>query len=195
MTQAVADKVLKRLHTLYGAPNTDNPPELYKEFSAALAPYRSDILSKAVDRVRAERSFPGWPTVGELVKACRDVSEEMTDRTFNQPSPTFGKEPVSQEVATRLLGQARQLLDTRRSFPNLMATARAWARHHNCKVTVDVDQDPPMIDEHGRVVPFGWRPGGSTAQVQERSHWASLQEATGLEASEIDRIMETIPNR
>jgi hypothetical protein len=156
MTQAVADKVLKRLHTLFGAPNTDSPPGLYAEFSAALAPYRSDILSKAVDRVRADRAFPGWPTVGELVKACREVSEEMVDRTFNQPSPEYTKPPVSQETAVRLMGAARQALDPRRSFPNIMASARAWARDHNCKVTVGVVGGHPMVDEHGRAVPFGY---------------------------------------
>ncbi len=159
MTQAVADKVLKRLHTLYGAPNTDSPPDLYAEFAAALAPYRSDILSKAVDRVRSDRAFPGWPTVGELVKACREVSDEMVDRTFNQPSATYDKPPVSPEQAAKLMGFAKHFMDPRRSFPALMDSARAWARHHACKVTVDVDQDPPMWDEHGRTIPFGWKIG------------------------------------
>lgn len=156
MTQAVADKVLKRLHTLYGPPNTDSPPDLYAEFSAALAPYRSDILAKAVDRVRAERTFPGWPTVGELVKACREVADEMVERHFEQPSPTYDKPPVTPEVAKRLLGQATQFLDPMRSFPNIMASARKWARDHNCKVTVDVSENPPMWDEHGRTIPFGY---------------------------------------
>lgn len=159
MNQDVATKVLRRLQTLYGMPNTEYPKELYAEFSAALAPYRSDILNKAVDRVRSERTFPGWPTVGELVKACRDVSDEMADRTFNKPSPEYDREPVSQEAAARLMGHARQLLDPRRSYPNLMATARLWARHHNCKVTVAVGYEKPMADEFGRIIPFGWKPG------------------------------------
>ena len=159
MNQDVITKVIRRLQTVYGAPQSDYPAELFAEFSAALAPYRSDILTKGVDRVIRERAFSTWPTVGEVVKACREVCEEMADKTFNQPVAEYAKEPVSKEAATRLMGMARQMLDPRRSFPNMMDTARAWARHHMCKVPVDVDQDPPMFDEHGREIPFGWKPG------------------------------------
>lgn len=159
MTRDVMDKVVRRLIVVYGEPKDVEPRELFAEFFKALESYRSDILGKATDRVIRERAYPTWPTVGEMVKACREVSEEMVDRTFNQPSPEYTKPPVSQETAVRLMGAARQALDHRRSFPNMMATARAWARAHNCKVTVDVDEWPYMWDEHGTEIPFGWKIG------------------------------------
>ena len=62
-------------------------------------------------------------------------------------------------TSRQLVSRKQHFMDPRRSFPALMDSARAWARHHNCKVTVDVDQDPPMWDEHGRTIPFGWRIG------------------------------------
>ena len=159
MSRDVMDKVIRRLIVVYGEPKDVEPKELFAEFFKALGTYRSDILSKAADRVIAERAFPGWPTVGEVVKACREVSEEMADRNFSQPSPTYDKPPVSPEQAAKLMGFAKHFMDPRRSFPALMDSARAWARHHACKVTVDVDQDPPMWDEHGRTIPFGWKIG------------------------------------
>lgn len=155
------DRVVRRLVTVYGVPQgVADPKELFGEFFKALNGYSPEILSTGCDRVIRDRAFSSWPTVGEVVKACRDVADEAADRTHRQPTadePVF--EPVSQEQAAHLLGQAMQHLDPRRSFPNMMATARAWAKHHNCKVIVDVDQDPPMTDEHGRVIPFGWKPG------------------------------------
>ena len=57
MNQDVITKVIRRLQTVYGAPQSDYPAELLAEFSAALAPYRSDILTKGVDRVIRERAF------------------------------------------------------------------------------------------------------------------------------------------
>lgn len=150
---------LRRLAAVYGDPQTEFKGELIAEFKAALAPYRADILTKAIDRVIRERAFPTWPTVGEVVKACREVSDEMADRNFSQPSPVYDKPPVSQEQAAKLMGYARHFMDPRRAYPALMDSARAWARHHGCKVTVDVDQDPPMWDEHGRTIPFGWKIG------------------------------------
>ncbi len=156
MSRDVMDKVLRRLIVVYGEPKDVEPKELFAEFFKALGSYRGDILSKATDLVIRERAFPGWPTVGEVVKACREVSDEMADRHIEQPSPVYDKPPVTPEVAKRLLGQATQFLDPMRSFPNIMASARKWARDHNCKVTVDVSENPPMWDEHGSVIPFGY---------------------------------------
>ena len=159
MSRDVMDKVIRRLIVVYGEPKDVEPKELFAEFFKALGSYRGDILSKAADLVIRERAFPGWPTVGEVVKACREVADAMADRHVEQPSPVYDKPPVGQQEAARLMGYAKHFMDPRRSFPALMDSARAWARHHNCKVTVDVDQDPPMFDEHGRTIPFGWKIG------------------------------------
>ena len=156
------DKVLRRFIVVYGEPKNVEPRELFAEFFAALANFRSDILGKAADRVIRDRIFPTWPTVGETVKACRDVADELDDKHIPQiPREAREHKPIDQEVAKDLLAKAHAGLDPRNSFVGIQARARAWASHHNCKVIIDVDAQwgCEVVDEHGRIVPIGWKVG------------------------------------
>lgn len=162
MTEHVS-KAMRRLAAVYGEPQTEFKPELFAEFFAALSGFRGDVLAKAVDRVVRERHFPTWPTVGEVVKACRDVADEIADKfSPDKPKEHRRYEPVDQEVAKALLSKAMASLDKKNQFEGIRSRARAWARNNNCKVTMfpnAEDWGTEVIDEYGRIVPIGWRPG------------------------------------
>lgn len=156
-------KAIRRLAAVYGEPKTDYKPELFAEFISALENYRSDVVAYGVDRVIRDRAYPTWPTVGEVVKACRDVADEMSDKCHPAGSAPNGRtyDPVDQATAKELLTKAMAGMDTRNNFVSIRARAGAWVKHHNCRVTTDVDAPwgQEVVDEFGRVVPIGWKPG------------------------------------
>lgn len=157
-------KAMRRLAAVYGEPQTEFKPELFAEFVSALSGFRGDVLAKAVDRVVRERHFPTWPTVGEVVKACRDVADELADKYSPQrPKEQRRYEPVEQELAKELLAKAMIGLDPRNNFEDIRRRARGWARENNCKVTVHpaAAWGCEVVDEYGRVVPIGWKPGAA----------------------------------
>lgn len=158
-------KAMRRLVAVYGEPKTEFGEDLFDEFNAALSGFRGDVLTKGVDRIVRDRAYQNWPTVGEVVKACRDIADEMADK--HVPSGQFENrkyEPVDQKIAERLLTAAMKGLDPRNSFPAIQARADAWHRQTGvpCCIKVSEPWGQEVKDIHGRIVPIGWRMGDAT---------------------------------
>lgn len=157
-------KAIRRLLAVYGTPKTDEPDILFEEFRKALTGFRADILAKGVDAVIKDRAFSNWPTVGEVVQACRDVSAAMSD-SFAPEHKKFGhdwkKAPVDPIIAKALLDGFNKTMNAGNTFADINARATAWARFHRCKVTIDVSKPwgEEVVDEYGRIVPIKWKIG------------------------------------
>lgn len=161
MNVDVLNKVIRRFSAAYGPPQVEEPAELFEEFSKALAGTRGDLLTKGVDTVIKERVFPGWPTVGEVVKACRDAADELASN-FSRPQPVYPKNaPVHPTIAKALLEGFNKAMHSGNAFADINARASAWGRYHNCKVTIDVSKTwgEEVVDEFGRIVPIRWKMG------------------------------------
>lgn len=102
MSQAVYAKVIKRLSNVYGAPNTADQESFYDEFCKALKGYSEALLEKAIDTVVKERTFPGWPVVGEVVEAVNRVA-----RTNSGPPPEHVKFAREAETGKKYVDPAR----------------------------------------------------------------------------------------
>ena len=162
MSREVMDKVVRRFIVLYGEPKDVEPKELFAEFFKALGSFRGDILTKGADEVIRNHTFPTWPTVGEVVKSCRAVAESLADRYVREEPPkTPPREPVSPKVAKALLEGFRHSMNSGNDFAGIRKRAHAWAKHHNCKVTMNVSAPwgEEVVDQYGRIVPIGWRTG------------------------------------
>lgn len=160
MNQEVNQRVLRRFMTVYGEPNTVDPDGLFEEFSKALGGTRPDILTKGVDRVIKAHTFPAWPTVGEVVKECRLVADELADKFQGKEEPkNTWREPVAPEVAKALMAGFNRTMAAKNTFDDIAARASAWARHHGVSVSVDVSAPwgKEAVDSMGRIVPIGWR--------------------------------------
>jgi len=159
VSSEVITRVLRRLSAVYGEPQTEFTEELFGEFARALAAYRADILTNAVDRVIRDRAFPTWPTVGEVVKACREVADEMADKYVPErvPPPREYK-PVDQHVAEALLRRARASINAGNSFNEIVARKRAWEADTGSRCTIDVKWPwgEEVRDSDGTIVPIGY---------------------------------------
>lgn len=163
---AEINKAIRRLLAVYGTPKTEEPEILFDEFAKALSGFRSDILVNGIDRVIRERAFSAWPTVGETVKACRDVCGEMADRVPQQPAADYSRRtPVPSVVAKALLQGFAKTMEAKNTFNDIKLRYDLWHRTHGCKVFLDVSKPwgEEVYDEFGRVVPIGWPKEGETA--------------------------------
>lgn len=161
MNADVLNKVIRRFAAAYGEPQVEEPAELFAEFSKALAGNRADLLTKGVDTVIKERVFPGWPTVGEVVKAVRDASEEMASRFVPEQPKYTNKDPVPPVIAKALLEGFNKTMLAGNAFADIQARANAWGRFHNIGVTITVSAPwgEEVVDANGQIVPIGWKPG------------------------------------
>lgn len=151
-------KAIRRLMAVYGTPKTDEPQILFDEFAKALSGFRTDLLAKGVDRVIKDRAFSTWPTVGEVVKACRDVCDEMLDRNVPEHQTYPKREPVKPEIAKALLQGFSRTMDAKNTFADIKLRYDLWYRAHGCKVFMDLSKPwgQEVWDERGRIVPIGW---------------------------------------
>jgi len=151
-------KSIRRLLAVYGTPKTDEPEILFDEMSKALSGFRTDILTKGVDRIIKDRSFSTWPTVGEVVKACRDACDEMGDRYAVERPNYQRREPVPPEVAKALLQGFAKTMEAKNTFKDIKLRYDLWHRKHGCRVFLDVSKPwgEEVWDERGRIVPIGW---------------------------------------
>lgn len=158
-------KAIRRLLAVYGTPKTDEPDILFEEFTKALSGFRTDILAKGVDRVIKDRAFSTWPTVGEVVKACRDVCDEMADSQAPVQQDYPKREPVAPEVARALMQGFAKSMDAKNTFNDIKLRYELWHRTHGCKVFIDVSKPwgEEVWDEYGRIVPIGWPKEGKAA--------------------------------
>lgn len=158
-------KAMRRLVAVYGEPKTEFGEDLFDEFNAALSGFRGDVLTKGVDRIVRDRAYQNWPTVGEVVKACRDVADEMADKHIpSEPVQSRKHEPVDQQVAANLLADAMSHMDERNKFTAIQARADAWHRQTGvpCRIKVSSPWGKEVVDVQGRIVPIGWRMGDAT---------------------------------
>lgn len=159
MSSEVITRVLRRLSAVYGEPQTEFTEDLFTEFAKALAAYRADILTNAVDRVIRDRAFPTWPTVGEVVKACRDVADEMADKYVPErvAAPREYK-GVDQDTASKLLARARAAINAGNSFDEIVARKRAWEADTGKRCIIDVKWPwgEEVQDSDGMIVPVGY---------------------------------------
>lgn len=98
MTQAVFQKVIRRLSRTYGAPTNGDPEAITEEFCKALGGYSESLLERAMDRVIRERTFPGWPTVGEVVDALEHVAALKTVKAPEHVKFTLEPDPNARYV-------------------------------------------------------------------------------------------------
>lgn len=92
---------IARLRTLYGEPDTDNLEAYLNEFREVFEGYADAVMDKAVSRLRIERKFKTWPTIGEF-KKCADACLGDVQRPTRVPwghDPTWSKECVKQAYA------------------------------------------------------------------------------------------------
>lgn len=151
-------KAIRRLMAVYGTPKTDEPQILFDEFAKALSGFRTDLLAKGVDRVIKDRAFSTWPTVGEVVKACRDVCEEMADKHVVEFPKPDRRAPVPPDVAKALLQGFAKTMEAKNTFADIKLRYDLWYRTHGCKVFMDMSKPwgEEVWDVYGRIVPIGW---------------------------------------
>lgn len=151
MNQDVVNKVIRRLVVAYGPPQVEDPNELFEEFSKALAGTRGDLLTKGVDVVIKERVFPGWPTVGEVVKACREAGEELAAR-FVPPQTAYPKNaPVHPTIAKALLEGYNKTLLAGNAFADIRARC---PREPGATIDVSQPWGQEVCDAQGNIVPI-----------------------------------------
>lgn len=151
MNADVLNKVIRRLAAVYGEPQVDEPSELFQEFSKALAGTRGDLLTKGVDTVIKERVFSGWPTVGEVVKACRDAGEALADR-YTPEKPVYrNSDPVPPVVAKALLDGFTKAMNSGNCFADIVART---PRAQGSTIDVSADWGQEVLDPSGNIVPI-----------------------------------------
>lgn len=151
MNADVLNKVIRRLAAVYGEPQVDEPSELFQEFSKALAGTRGDLLTKGVDTVIKERVFSGWPTVGEVVKACRDAGEAIADRYVPEPPKYSTSDPVPPEIAKALLEGFHRTMAASNSFADIVART---PRTQGSTIDVSTVWGCEVCDHDGNIVPI-----------------------------------------
>ncbi|MGB4865363.1 MAG: hypothetical protein WBP38_05660 [Hyphomicrobium sp.] len=151
MNQDVANRVIRRLVVAYGDPQIEYPDELFEEFSKALAGTRGDILTKGLDTVIKERVFPGWPTVGEVVKACREASEALAERYAPEQPKYSRNEPVSPTVAKALLEGFARTTSAGNAFADIVARC---PRTQGSTIDVSAFWGNEVCDPEGNIVPI-----------------------------------------
>lgn len=114
---SVEKLVIERLFRLYGEPNRISPEDMdgfLEEYADALEGYAPNILAKAMDRVRDNHAYPTWPTVGEIVKACRHYvpSQPATSKGWDA-----GNTAKSEESKRRVRQMAEQFRASVKPMP------------------------------------------------------------------------------
>ncbi len=151
MNHDVVNKVIRRLVIAYGEPQIENPDDLFEEFSKALAGTRGDILTKGVDLVIRERVFPGWPTVGEVVKACRSVAQENARPEIEKPVEHREPSPEERERVSTLLRSVMKTLDAGNSFAEIR---RRCPMDKGATIDVSAPWGEEVRDGRGNIVPI-----------------------------------------
>ena len=147
-------KAIRRLLAVYGEPKTDEPELLFEEFEKALTGMRADLLVKGVDAVIKNRAFSTWPTVGEVVQACRDASAAMADnyapehQRFPKSAPSRAVDPAE---AKRLLDSFTKSMGSGNSFAEIIARV---PREAGSTVNVERPWGEEVQDQHGNIVPI-----------------------------------------
>ena len=70
----VTKTVFVRFDALYGPPKTKSPDLFFDEYEKALSGYDTAILSKALEVVIRGHQYPTWPTIGQIIQACKAVA-------------------------------------------------------------------------------------------------------------------------
>ena len=160
MSQAVFQKVIRRLSRTYGAPTNGDPEAITEEFCKALAGYSESLLERGMDRVIRERTFPGWPTVGEVIDAIEYVAAVKTVKAPEHEKFSLEPDPeakyVDREKVRRLVTGCLSFLDSNNDFSAIQA---------RCPPGGTIDVRAPWGEEvrdcHGNIVPIrekrkGW---------------------------------------
>jgi hypothetical protein len=155
MSQIVFAKVIRRLTNVYGAPNVPDQDMLYDEFCKALRGFSDPVLDLALDRVIRDRTFPTWPTVGEVVATAREAAAILTPKPKPEPDQVFQKKYVGPDRVKALLdGAMGQGLYGGNDYVAIAA---------RCPIGGAVDVDAPwgeeVKDRNGNVVPIRQRKG------------------------------------
>jgi hypothetical protein len=144
-------KAIRRLLAVYGEPKTDETEILFEEFAKALTGFRADILAKGVDAVIKDRAFSNWPTVGEVVQACRDASEAMADRYEPQKQVYRKSDPVPEAVARALLEGFNKTMTAGNAFADIVAR---MPREAGATIDVSRPWGEEVHDAWGNIVPI-----------------------------------------
>lgn len=101
----MSKRFMERMVLVYGAPESDDPPEFMREYARMLKDYRDDVLDAAMDRLLRTRKFKTWPTIAECLTAADDV---ITSRARSVPRsnetigyPERADAVLKTELATR----------------------------------------------------------------------------------------------
>lgn len=76
----MAKELLKRLTTMFGTPKTEDPGAFLSEYIRAMAPYGTDVLDLAGDRLLKSHKFRTWPSIAECIDAASKAAEELHGR-------------------------------------------------------------------------------------------------------------------
>jgi len=155
MSQMVFTKVIRRLSTNYGMPNVPDRDALYDEFCKALTGYAEPVLDLALDRIIKTRTFPTWPTVGEVVTAARDAAGVLAPRPKPELVPAIEKKHVGPERIKELLKQTvGQGLNGDNDFEAIVARCPRGG-----SIKIDTAWGEEVKDSNGKVVPIRVRRG------------------------------------
>ena len=83
----VRDAMLNRFMTAFGSPKVNNPDGFVAEFVRAVGSFSDAVLRRAADIVIDKRVYKGWPSIGDVVKACEAAKVEIgeQERQLNRP--------------------------------------------------------------------------------------------------------------
>lgn len=159
MSQDIFAKVILRLTNTYGAPNVPDPEALSAEFCKALKGYNPSYLEAALDKIIRSRTFPGWPTVGEVVAEVAAVAASRTKAPehvkFNLEPPAE-KKYVDPSRVKDLMAGFQKALTGNNSFEAIIERTPIGG-------TADVDAPWGMevTDKDGRIVPIRQKKGNA----------------------------------
>lgn len=146
----VLEKVLKRLTGVYGAPNAPDPAILYGEFSKALKGYDPSLLEGALDKVIKARTFPGWPTIGEVLVEVNNVAasrvkapEHVKFSAVDQTEKAY----VDPQRVADLIAKFSKALEANNDFTAIYGRCPAGG-----KINVSAPWGQEVTDSSGNVV-------------------------------------------
>lgn len=156
MKDDVYAKMLSRFITVYGEPKTDDPVAFLEEYARAIDGFDSVIIEEAATRVMRTHEYPTWPTLGEIIGACRMVAYERdpprVEPLNSEPKPV--KDPVAPERLQELLSSFSKSLSDRNAFEDIVARCPIGG-----KVNVSAPWGEEVTDRNGNIVPIRKRRG------------------------------------
>jgi hypothetical protein len=140
--------MLDRFMTLYGAPKTENDAGFIREYALALGGFSDAILERATGKIVASHGFASWPVLGECVRVCREVAEDISPRPAPLPPPVKNAPPEGR--GTSILREVcTPGLYAKNSFPHILARCP-----HGGSIDISAPWGQEVRDARGNVVPI-----------------------------------------